>query len=164
MNIFLILSGVALLIAGHRLFWLFVGISGFAAAYEWSRVFFGPAATDMLTLVLPVAVGLIGALFSIFFYRLALILGGFLAGGYLGAFWGMFLFPGAEMTFGLAFLAGGLLGGLLMLIVIDWALIILSSLIGAVLILNSFSLAGEYKIFLLAVIVFVGIFVQTKIK
>ena len=41
-NIFLALLGLALLVLGWKLFWLFVGVMGFAAGLQAAQIYFGP--------------------------------------------------------------------------------------------------------------------------
>lgn len=127
--------GLALLFFGRQLFWLFVAGAGFAfATIVTAELLKGLA--DW-AIVIAILAGIIGALLAIVLQRLAIGLGGFLMGGYLAftltdQFDASLVWP--------AFFIGGILGALLVLVLFDWALIVLSSLTGAVLIVGSVNL------------------------
>ncbi|HEV8629392.1 MAG TPA: hypothetical protein VGV61_03675, partial [Thermoanaerobaculia bacterium] len=75
----MVVVGLALLVAGRKLFWLAVGALGFVAGYQameqWGRGL-PPAAT----LVVAVAVGVIGLLLALVVQRVAVALAGFFLG------------------------------------------------------------------------------------
>lgn len=86
------------------------------------------------------------------FQGLAIILAGFLGGGYFLINILTFIGLGMQSTW-LIFLIGGICGALIVALIFDWALIILTSLIGAMLITQSFSVnePGETVIFIICV-------------
>jgi hypothetical protein len=132
--------GAALLVAGRKLFWLFVGIIGFITGMQLAAQFWnGP---DWIALLIGIVVGIIFALLAVFIEALAIGAAGFLAGGYiLTTLTGMLgLNPGA--LFWIIYVIGGIIGILLVMLLFDWALIVLSSLAGAALIVQSLALAG----------------------
>jgi hypothetical protein len=139
LNLITILLGAALLLAGRKLFWLFVGVIGFATGVQIAmRLFHG---SELVTLVAGLVLGLVFAGLAVLFERLAILVAGFLAGGYL-------LFTLA-VAFGIdrgpltwaAFLVGGVLGALLVGALFDWALISISALTGAAMIMQALHLA-----------------------
>jgi len=143
---YLLLGGL-LLVAGRRVFWIFVGAAGFLSGTEVAaRVASGAA--EWVVLVIGLAFGLAGLVLSLFVQKLAVAAAGFVMGSYavhrliltLPVGW-----AGWELA---APLAGGILGALLVLLLFDWALIVLSSLAGAALIMQVFS-PGPYLSFLL---------------
>ena len=74
--------GLALLILGKKLFWLFVGAIGFIGASDMASRYFS-GLPDWQILIVAVAAGLLGALLAVFFQKAAILLVGFYAGGYL---------------------------------------------------------------------------------
>ena len=123
-----IIAGALLLLAGRKLFWLFIAVTGFFVGVEVARDLFANQ-PEWVTWVFAVGAGVIGAVLAMLFERVAFALAGLYAGGYLA----MLLVD----QLGLAlpelgvFLAGGILGAVLATLVMDWAIIILSSLVGA---------------------------------
>ncbi|HET9907453.1 MAG TPA: hypothetical protein VFQ23_12445, partial [Anaerolineales bacterium] len=76
-----ILLGGALLLAGRKLFWLFVGAIGFVTGLQFATSFWqGP---DNLALVFGLIVGVIFALLAVFLQSIAIGIAGFFAGGYV---------------------------------------------------------------------------------
>jgi hypothetical protein len=101
-----IVVGVAVLLWGRQLFWLFVGSAGFVTGLTIARVALADRGADV-TLVLALAAGLLGILLAILLERLAVNAAGFVAGGHLlvGTLAGAGLARGADW---LVYLAGGL--------------------------------------------------------
>jgi hypothetical protein len=157
--LFNILVGAALLFLGRRLFWLFVACVGFVVGTMLGTEWFG-GKPDGLTMVIALAVGVIGALVSIFLQRLAVAIAGFLAGGYL-------LYTVAfalkyESLVWIAFVAGGVLGAVLVLALFDWALIFLSASTGATVIAQNVSVNGSTLGLLFLVLFILGVIVQAR--
>jgi len=76
-----LILGVALLVAGRKLFWLFVGAAGFVTGIQLATWFWqGP---ELLAIVIGLVVGVIFALLAIFLQGVAIGIAGFLAGGYI---------------------------------------------------------------------------------
>ena len=126
------IMGLCLLIWGRKLFWLFVGIVGFAFGIEFALAVFGPA-TSILLLGVALLSGFLGAMLAVALQRFAIVLAGFIGGGYF-AYRFAVLF-GFQETITLAFfILGAILGAVLFFLTFDWALIIFSSLIGAIMI------------------------------
>lgn len=130
MNVMNILLGFVILLTGRKLFWLFVGILGFLAGANLAQAFVNTDPAWMVWL-LALVLGLIGALLAVFLQRVAIAIAGFIAG------W--VLLMNLTMAFGwefgnlawVFFLIGGLVGSLLISILYDWALILLSAIVGA---------------------------------
>jgi hypothetical protein len=130
MNILYILFGAVLLILGRRLFWLLVGVVGFVVGINLAALLFGNQPAWVVLIVAFVA-GLVGSILAVFLQRLMVALAGFLATGYILTQ----LLASFQVDLGsvswLVFLLGGALGAVLASAAFDWALLILSSLIGA---------------------------------
>ncbi len=130
------LVGLVLLLAGRRLFWLLVGAVGFLFGFHLAQGWLG---LDELWLRLAVAalVGIAGAFLAVLLQRLAIGIAGFLLGG-AAAGWA------AEVAFGLpegaawvAFFIGGIVAAVIAGFLFEFALIVLSSLLGASLIVQA---------------------------
>src|SRR6201981_2376259 len=124
------LIGVVILFFGRKLFWLCVAAVGFAAGVEIApRLVHEPS--SLLALTVALVLGILGALLALFLQKVAIAVLGFLAGGKLaGAIAAAFLLHYGQYST-IIFLVGGIVGAILMLVLFDWALIIVSSLIGA---------------------------------
>jgi len=153
------LIGIVILLFGRKLFWLCVAAVGFVAGIELApHLVNEPSALLQLTVAL--VLGLIGALLALFLQKVAIAVLGFLAGGKLAGAIAAAFFVHYVQYSTVIFVAGGVIGAILLLTLFDWALIVVSSLIGAHLIENAIVLppSGSTIVFLgLAVI---GILVQ----
>ncbi len=158
-HILSILVGISLLVLGRRLFWLFVGAAGFIVGLHAAEQFLHGRPEWML-LLLAIAAGLMGALLAVFIQKLAIIVAGFFLGGYV--------LTRMLAEFGLAaghphwiiFLIGGIVGLLLVSALFDWALIVLSSISGAILLLQPLHADMTAKRLLLVVLIAAGIIIQ----
>lgn len=152
-----LLLGIALLVAGRRLFWLFVGALGFIAGLQFASLI--PQISEGTILVIGLILGVLFALLAVFLQRFAVGIAGFLAGGFILTTLAGRMGIGDDVFPWALYLIGGLVGVLLVMLLFDWALITLSSIAGAVLILQSFSSdtpAGS-AIFILLVIAGIAI-------
>jgi hypothetical protein len=156
-----ILIGIAILVAGRRLFWLFVGAVGFVIGLSLA-VQLLPDQPAWVILVAALIVGLVGIVVAIFLQTAAVGLAGFLIGGYT-IVWLLQRFGLALSQWDwLIYIIGGILGAVLALYLFDVALIILSSLAGATLIVQSISLDALITSILFVVLLVAGIFIQSK--
>jgi hypothetical protein len=153
------LIGIVILFFGRKLFWLCVAAVGFVAGVELApHLVTEPS--PLLQLTVAIVLGLIGALLALFLQKIAIAVFGFLAGGKLAGAIAAAFFVHYVQYSAVIFVVGGLIGALLLLTLFDWALIVVSSLIGAHLIQDAIVLppSGSTIVFLgLAVI---GILVQ----
>lgn len=128
-----VLIGIPLLIWGRKLFWLFVGAVGFIVGFGLAQRFM-PGQEQGVQLLIGAAIGIVGVMLALVIQKLALTVTGFLAGAYLT----MSLMQNLGASLGpwnwIVYLVGGMIGSILILSVFDWALIILSSMVGAALI------------------------------
>ncbi|MCG8350421.1 MAG: DUF4203 domain-containing protein [Chloroflexales bacterium] len=161
MNWLGMLVGVAILFWGRRLFWLFVGGVGFAMGINLAtRLLSGQAESTIIVIAL--VLGVLGALLAITVQRLAISVAGFFAGGYIT----LYLLNALSMSTGpldwLYALIGGIIGVFLISALFDWALIILSSITGAVLIMQTFTLDPTLSAFLVLALTVLGIGAQSR--
>ncbi len=124
------LIGAVVLFFGRKLFWLCVAAIGFAAGVELApHLVHEPSA--LLSLTIALLLGIIGALLAVFLQKIAIGVLGFLAGGKLaGAIAAAFFVHYAQHST-IIFVIGGITGAVFLLVLFDWALIVVSSLIGA---------------------------------
>ena len=152
-----VLLGAALLFAGRRLIWLFVGALGFVFGMQLASLL--PQLSEAAVLIVGLIFGIVFAVLAVFLQRLAIGIAGFLAGGFILTTF--FARLGVEsLSNWVVYILGGVAGIVLVLLLFDWALIVFSSLAGAALLLQSFSTqtpAGVLIYFLLAL---TGIIIQ----
>jgi hypothetical protein len=163
-----ILAGALLLVLGRKLFWLYVAILGFAAGLSVAARFF-QAQPEWVQLVIGIVFGLVGAVLAYFFQGIAVAVAGFLAGAYVAL--SLVAGPSLNATAdgdGLAwilFFVGGIIGAVLAIMLFDWALIILSSLTGAMMVTEGLNLAGDPFGWLLTAGLFVlGVIIQSRLE
>src|SRR6266571_7870457 len=155
------LIGAVVLFFGRKLFWLCVAAIGFAAGVELApHLVHEPSA--LLSLTIALLLGIIGALLAVFLQKIAIGVLGFLAGGKLaGAIAAAFFVHYAQHST-IIFVIGGIIGAVFLLVLFDWALIVVSSLIGAHLIVyqSTIALPQSGSIILFIGLAVVGILVQ----
>lgn len=155
------LMGLLLLCLGRKLFWVFVGVIGFFAGVHLGHELASGQPEGVLLLI-GVVVGLFGALLAIFLQRIAIAIAGGAAGGLLAIQLADHLGFTDQTMHLVAFLAGAIFAAILISVLFDWALIIISSLTGAVMV--SELLAGKAPLELVAFIALavVGILIQAS--
>jgi len=155
------LVGLGLLLAGRRLFWLFVGGAGFLAGFMLAQAYF-PDQSENARLVLALGIGLAGAVLAYVAQKIALSLGGFLAGGFLGATLVRDLLALSGPAPAAVFLVGGLVGLVLIHVIFDWALTLLSAVAGAYVIGQMLPLGDSAQLVVVAVLAALGVAVQKR--
>lgn len=154
-----LLVGIALLLFGRRLFWLFVAALGFAVGLQLAPYLMQNPPL-WLSLAVSLVLGLVGALLAFLLQKLAIGVAGFLVGGRIAvAVVAAFMVQHAQY-YGITFVIGGILGAILLLLLFDWALIIFSSIEGARLIASSVHLPSTGLTILVVVLTIFGIIVQ----
>ena len=156
-----IIVGAAILLFGRKLFWLFVAALGFAVGVEIAAHFMREPPV-WFTLVIAIALGLVGALLAIMLQKFAIAVAGFVAGGRLALALSAAFFVEHAHYVGITFVIGGIVGALLLLALFDWALILLSSVEGAHLVRNGIVLPDTGGAILFAVLVIIGVLVQAS--
>ena len=153
------LIGVAVLLFGRKLFWLCVAAFGFAAGIELApHLIHNP--TPLMQLTLALILGFLGALLALFLQKLAIGIVGFAAGARLAVGLAATFYFEHEKFYWLTFIIGGIIGAILLVALFDWALIVLSSLLGAHLILSAITLPATGATVLLIGLTVVGVIVQ----
>lgn len=134
MTVFYIIIGLMLLLFGRRLFWLFVAFSGFMVGFQFSEMMI-PYSSQWIQVTVALGVGIVGALVAILIQRMAFVLAGFFAGLYM-VMLATHSFAHSDI-FAFWFILGGVFGAVAGYVFIDWAIIALSAMIGAGLIVNA---------------------------
>lgn len=158
-----VLVGAALLLFGRRLFWLLVGVVGFTFGYQYgAQVYQGASEATLLAVAL--LAGVAGAVLAYFVQQLMVAVAGFMVGARLAVsvFNAVHPIPNHEFWL-LAFLAGGIIGAALLVAVFDAALLVLSSLFGASLIVEAIELPPYQKLVLFVILLAVGLTVQSNL-
>jgi hypothetical protein len=154
--------GLILLVTGRKIFWLFLGGLGFMIGSLYTQQFLGPQ-SEYIVMAVGILLGVICALCALFLHQIAVGLGGFIAGGYITLY--MLNIRGFEHTqyFWLICLAGGILGTALLAFLFDWAVIFLSSIVGASLIIESIPIPPQYKMWVFLGAICLGGAVQARL-
>lgn len=153
--------GVAILLFGRKLFWLFVAAVGFALGIQIAPyLVHEPSAVLALTFAL--VLGFAGALIALLLQKVAIGVVGFLVGARLAlALASAFLVNHAHYDV-VTFVIGGILGAIFFLALFDWALIVFSSIEGAHLIQSAIPLPPTGTTILLLALVVAGIVFQAS--
>jgi len=160
MHFLKIALGFIVLILGRKIFWLTVAIVGFLVGMELIDMLLADQPMWVL-LVGGLAAGLLGALLAVFAQRVAFGLAGFFAGAYLTVIATQSL--GAGDTSVILPVVGGVIGALVAVVLMDWAIIVLSCLVGAGVIVAQLQLSPQVSAIFFAVLVIIGIVIQAKL-
>src|SRR4051812_29072357 len=154
-----VLIGIVILFFGRKLFWLCVAAVGFAVGVEIAPQLVHEPST-VLALVIAIIFGVLGALLALFLQKIAIAVLGFLAGGKLASAIAAAFFVHYAQYSTIIFVIGGIIGAILLLALFDWALIVVSSFIGAYLIQSAIVLPPTGSTLVFVGLAIVGIFVQ----
>ena len=161
LNLINIILGGALLVAGRKLFWLFVGAAGFVTGMQIATRFTQSA--EGLAIILGLVIGVIFALLAIFLQRIAIAIAGFLAGGYVLTVLTGMLGLDSGAFFWIVYVIGGILGVILVSLLFDWALITLSSLAGASLVVQGLFPESATGVLIFIVLFIIGVVIQGSV-
>ena len=157
-----ILAGICLLMFGRRLFWLFVGIIGFLYG-----LLLGPGfihnQPGWVILAVAAAAGVLGSVLAIFLQRVVIALAGFSSGSYLAYSLMSSLYPGVGQNIWVVSIIAGVCCAFLFSVFFDWAIILLSSLLGAFLITHSFHEGSHVTAIAFAILTIAGVAVQANL-
>jgi len=156
-----ILIGVGLLFFGRRAFWLFVAGAGFVAGLSLANNLL--QGSEAVGVIVGLVIGLLAALLAVVVQRFAIGLAGFLVGGYIA----LQILPALNLEGGfimtvVTFIIGGVIGLILVNMFLGWALISLSSLAGAALIVNTLNLESGLEMVVFVVLVVIGVAFQAR--
>lgn len=154
-------AGVVLLVAGRRVYWLMVGLVGFVLGFSLTAQYLeGP---EWVMLVGGLIVGLLASGLAVLFQKVALGIAGFLIVGMAVLWWAEQMGWG-DSWWVLALAGGaGLVGAYLTRSVFEVALIVLSSVFGATLLLEALQRPVDQISPLLVILVAVGVVIQASL-
>ena len=144
--------------------WRLAAVGFFAALELTSRFFDGQSA--WIAIVVALIVGAIGAFLAVTIQKIAIGIAGFLLGGFLLLQVLLAFDLPIDSWKWLIFIAGGLLGMVLLSALFEWTLIVLTAIIGSILITQSSLLpeGSRLLVFLLAVILGLGVQIYMQVK
>ena len=154
-----VLIGVVILFFGRKLFWLCVAAVGFAVGVEIAPLLVNES-SSLLALLIALIFGVLGALLALFLQKVAIAVLGFLAGGKLATAIAAAFFVQYAQYSTIIFVIGGIIGAILLLALFGWALIVVSSFIGAYLIQSAIVLPPTGSTLVFIGLAMIGIFVQ----
>jgi hypothetical protein len=161
LSAFNLIIGSILLVAGRKLFWLLVGGIGFIVGVQLATRFFN--GNEVTVIVAGIVLGIIFALLAIFLESIAIGVAGFLGGGYiLLNIAGMLGWDQGVLPW-IIFAIGGIIGVILVSLLFNWALITISSLAGASLIVSAFGLTAATAGLVYIGLVIAGVLIQGAI-
>lgn len=150
-----IIGGIVLFL-GRELNFLFAGAMAFLIALRLTPML--PSQwPDWTEWAFMIGLGVVAALLTFVDERGGFIISGFLAGGFVAAEW---YAPNMLVIPVLPFILGGVLGALVIGLFTDWALILISSLIGGYYLTSLFRLAQTPRILITAGLIIIGALVQ----
>ena len=158
MDIIPLIFGGAILLFGRVLYWLFVGVVAYFLGLELANNFL--SGEQGMIMLIAIISGIIGIALALVARYMAVGLAGFLVGGFL--FFQITVvsdFDAGEFGW-LIFVVGGVLGVMMVGFLSEWAVIILSSFMGAFLVLNELQVDESLQIWVYLGLVAVGMIVQ----
>lgn len=161
MRVSLIISGLLILLFGRKLFWFFVAILGFLAGATIGELLFA-GQPPWVNFFIALCAGMIGVLLAMFAQRIAFALAGFYAGAYL-----VFISAQSSGAYSPSIalcITGGVIGAILSIFLLDWAIIVLSSFAGAGAVVRALDLATTPALAVFVLLVGTGVLVQAKYK
>lgn len=153
-----VIGGIVLFL-GRELNFLFAGAMAFLIGARLTPLL--PSRwPDWTEWAFMIGLGVIAALLTFVDNRGGFVLSGFLAGGYVAAEW---YTPNMLIIPVIPFILGGVFGALILGIFTDWALIVISSLIGGFYLTSLFRLAPTPKVLITAGLIIIGAVTQAII-
>lgn len=159
MDLFILLVGAAALTLGRALFWLFLGLGGFVAGLLYATELLA-GTSEWLLFAVAVVCGFLGLIIAIFLQKLAVMVLGLLAGGYVAISVSESLGHSPDY-WPIAFAIGAVVGAVFVYALFDWALIVLSAGIGATLIVEELTLEPLVELLVFGGLVLFGFLIQT---
>jgi MFS family permease len=154
-----IVAGALLLLFGRRLYWLFAAVVGFVAVFLLTGTL-APQLSESTALFVAVAAGLVGAVVTVFAHKILLSLIGGVAGGLIALWQIQVLGVEQGIAWLLAALLGAVVGAWLVSSLFDFALVLLSSLLGAQLLLDAWPVDPGWFLPAYCGLVALGLFFQ----
>ncbi|MCA9067833.1 MAG: DUF4203 domain-containing protein [Planctomycetaceae bacterium] len=153
-----IIAGAVMLLFGRPLYWAMVAVLGFVIGFD---IVHEQALVDSpaLQVLIAVGAGVLAAGMAVAFQWLAFGLAGFLAGGFLL----QAVIERYEITAGnetVWYIVGGVLGGIVALKLVDWAVIVLSAVAGAMMVTGEMDVEDQNRALVIVGLSLVGVAFQ----
>ncbi|MFH1093965.1 MAG: DUF4203 domain-containing protein [Candidatus Omnitrophota bacterium] len=161
-DIVYIILGIMLLMLGRKLFWLFSGAIAFIFGVEFIPLFLH-GQSQYVIWIIALVLSIIAIILAFVIQKIGLGIAGFMAGGYVAMSIVNELKVDIAWLPWVLFAAGGIMGIVLTLVLFDWALIVLSSLSGAFLIVHVIGFSLHVTKILFVFLVAIGIAAQATV-
>ena len=161
LNALLLVIGLILVLLGRRVYLISIGILGFLGGLYLFTVFLGTA-HDWRSLLFALLFGTVGSLLAFALHKAAWLFGGFCGGGVLALYFNESTAAFSGVSPIVLFVIGGGVGALLFLLMLDWALIAVTTLTGAALITWQSRLSGLAAQALFLGLTAIGLLVQAR--
>ena len=161
-DIVYIILGIVLLIFGRKLFWLFSGAIAFIFGVEFIPLFLHGQSQHVIWII-ALVLSIIAVILAFVMQKIGLGVAGFMAGGYVAMSIVNELKVHIPWLPWVLFAAGGIIGVMLTLVLFDWALILLSALSGAFLLVQVMGFSLHLTQILFVCLVAMGIVTQATI-
>ncbi|MCZ6726685.1 MAG: hypothetical protein O7A98_04945 [Acidobacteria bacterium] len=154
-----IVAGGLLLLFGRRLYWLLAGVVGFVVVFTVAGRLV-PEMSEQVTLLVSLGAGVLGSIVTVFAHKALLGLVGGLGGALIGLWQAQALGLEQGVLWLVAAVVGGLLGAWLVSRLFEFALALLSSLLGAQLLVDAFGVTPSRSLLTYLGLVGFGLFFQ----
>ena len=159
-SLILLVLGIVILLFGQRLVIVLIAAAAFYITAQAAKKYFGEASRTTVLVVASLA-GIAAGVFTKMFKNIAVGIAGYTIAGYVlsthAGSWGL-VKPENERF---VFVLGGVLGSLLVSFALEAGLRVISSILGAVLIVQYFQLDADVGKWLAILLALVGFFVQS---
>ncbi len=159
-DVIYIVLGIMLLMFGRKLFWLFSGAIAFVFGVEFIPLFLHGQSQNVIWII-ALVLSIVAIVFAFLMQKIGLGVAGFMAGGYVAISLVNELRINISWLPWLLFAVGGVVGVVLTLVLFDWAIVFLSSLSGAFLILQVTGFSLHLTKILFISLIAMGIAMQT---
>ena len=153
------LIGLAVLVMGRQIFWIFIAGLGFALGLLISTQYYN-AQFEWQVFLISTIIAVVGAILAYTVQRFAAGLAGFATGWFLTIVVLSYLNLNLGQIESVLPYIVGIISGFLLIIFFDWGVIIASSLAGSAIIVSGMSLMGNVELSLIIMFAMVGIVIQ----
>ena len=155
-----IIVGIAVLVMGRQIFWVFIAGLGFILGLLFSSQFYD-AQFGWQTLVISAGIAIVGALLAFTVQRLAAGIAGLATGWYLTIVVLSYMNIDLGQIESVIPYIIGIISGILLFLYFDWGVIIASSMAGAAIVISATSLSRNVELALLVMLALIGVAIQS---
>jgi len=158
-----IIIGIMLLVVGRRFYWFFISAIGFLVGVTIAHYFINEESI-IIELLIVILAGALSAIMAKFMQKIAILSAGSIAGGFMVSGLVSMLHLQSSIPSWLPFLIGAILGFILIYSVFEWAIILLTSSIGALLITQNIPIPDHLVFIAFIALLLIGILLQYPYK